>query len=779
VTSLVRKVGGGSPIPNRSVHVAESADLLTLANDLVEFGFSRSDGGALVSIVDRLTGYQFVRDCAAPRLLWRLALRRAGSGGLDWLDSSQAERFDWDCDEDDEGSTLVLTASGFGERALEVEVRVRLEADSSLSHWRVTVRNVGDSSVYQLTCPILSGLVKVGEPEAGEAIVFPRQGEGYLFRDPYPVRDRLPLCAGPGPGSPDVGIGVLHGLYPGAIPLQMCAYYNDQAGLYLATHDASQNVKSFDVAPLADRGSSPAFSISHFPGEQPGQDVTLEYDTVVGVFHGDWCDAADVYKAWGTKQWWCRRKLWERDDLPDWMRTGFGVFQTSNYWIPKLELSHSLTQTVETVNGLSRETGTPFLTLVFNYEQGGAWTGPKGLFPPREGEAAFREAMARLREAGNHGFVYMPGGCWYLKLPYDPPFDSWEDFEAEARPHAIKGADGQIPVGRWYPGWESTRLCPQPDYTRELTASVLLQCLDLGCTVVQIDNFPCGGSEACYDPSHGHPVGYGSWWSEAWARILAETRRRAKAVDPNCALATEGISENFLPYLDLFDHRSGNMEYFGHYSRGMPHGGETIPLFTYVYGEYLGAYLAAMPELNRPEVLYWTRCFGKALTEGVVPTGGHYFPEPKDLDPVTLGFFKKVVRAAAQECWPYLMFGEMLRPPKIEVPTVTASYCKFVLTEAAHFVDPKQRHEVKDRAVQTAAWRGRDASVCLVFVNISEEPVGFDIELSGTEAPTHDVERFTDGARDDWLTAVALPRRERLKMDPLSVVVLIARPHHQ
>ena len=146
-----------------------------------------------------------------------------------------------------------------------------------------------------------------------------------------------------------------------------------------------------------------------------------------------------------------------------------------------------------------------------------------------------------------------------------------------------------------------------------------------------------------------------------------------------------------------------------------------------------------MPELNRPEVLYWTRCFGKALTEGVVPTGGHYFPEPHELNPVTLAFFKKVVRAAAHECWPYLMFGEMLRPPTLDVPTIAAAYCKFVLTETEHTVDPKQRHEVQDRVVQTAAWRGRDGSLCQVFVNISEEPVGFTTELPGTEAPTHDV----------------------------------------
>ena len=460
------------------------------------------------------------------------------------------------------------------------------------------------------------------------------------------------------------------------------------------------------------------------------------------------------------------------------MHAGFGVWQMSNYHIPQLDLNHSLLQIADEVGGLSRGMGVPLLSLVFNWEGGGGWTGPAGFFPPREGEETFGRAMRRLREAGCLGFVYMTGGCWYLKLPYDPPFDSWSAFEAEGRPHAVMAADGTVPVGRWYAGWESTRLCPVPAYTRELTAGVFLRCLEMGATVVQIDNFPCGGPEACHDPAHGHPPGYGPWWAEAWAGILAEVRRRARERDPECAMSTEGVSEGFLPFLDLFDQRAPNMEYFGHYAPGMPMGGETVPLFTYVYGQYIGAYTAAMPECNRPEVLYWTRCLGKALAEGVVPTAGRYFPEPRESNPVTLGFYKKVVRAAAQECWPYLMFGEMLRPPALDVPSITCEYYKFVLDDKRHYVDPAQRHEVRDKAVQTAAWRARDGSIGTVFANAGLEPVAFELEVSGhgADAPAFDVERITDGVHEPWLRGVSLPRRERVEMAPLSVTLVVVRP---
>jgi hypothetical protein len=760
-----------------SVRVSHGA--IHLENGLVELGFSQSKHGALVSILDKQSGCQLLRDAEAPGMLFRLGLRKLDDHTLEWIESGQATRFRWSKTKKAGVATLTLTASGFAGRKLEVTVRVTLAADSALSVWHAEVKDIGkDRAVYQLTYPIVSGLVKLGDPAPGESLAVPVQGEGYLFKNPYPVQDRLPLCSGAGPETADVGIGRTGGRYPGSLSLQMYAFYNDKAGLYFAAHDAGQHVKEFQMGPFADWRDVPVMAMSHLPGELPGKDAAFDYDTIVGVFHGDWYDAADIYKAWATRQWWCEKKLRDRD-IADWMRTGFGVFQMSNYDLPVLKLNHPLSQIADVVNDLSKDAGVPLLALIFNFEAGGAWTGPKGFFPPREGDAAFKDAMSRLRAAGNYGFVYMPGGQWYIKIPYEPPFDSWKEFNAEALPHSIKGPDGKLGLHIWtgYGGWESARLCPATAYTTELTASIIVHSLELGCPVVQIDNFPCGGSEACYDPAHDHPPGHGPWWSEAWGKILAEVRRQARAKDPNSALATEGISENFIPWLDMYDHRAGNMEYFGHYGRGMPMGGETIPLFNYVYNEYIGSYLAAYPECNRPEVLYWTRCLAKSLVQGVVPTGGRYFPTPAEHNPVTIDFYKKIVRATAQECWPYLMFGEMLRPPEIDVPTITAPYCKFFYDGKSHRADPSQRHEVRDRAVQHAAWRGPDGSIGTVFVNISEEKVAFDVKLSGygLAAKTFDVERITDGTRKKWLKAVRLPRTEQIRMEPLSVTLVIVK----
>jgi len=763
-----------------ALYVKESGGCVRIGNDPIELGFSEENNGALVSIMDKATGCELLREGDAPAPLWRLALRRQDDKQLEWIESGEATNFEWSVEEKDDGATLILTTTGFPGRGMKVIVKVTLTAGSPLSVWRMDVQDIGDDmALYKLICPIISGLAKVGDPAPGEALAVPIQGEGYLFKNPYPVRDRLPLCSGPGPEMADVGVGKVSGLYPGSLPIQMYAFYNDKAGIYFAAHDARQNVKEFEMGPRDDWGPSPVMSMSHFPGEIPGKDVAIDYDCIVGAFHGDWCDAADIYKAWATRQWWCEKKLWDRD-IADWMRKGIGgVFQMSNYHIPKLDLNHSMDQIANTVNELSSEAGVPLLGLVFNWEGNGGWTGPMGFFPPREGKEKFKAAMTKLREAGNYGFVYITGGVWYIKNTYDPPHDSWPEFEADGKANAVREPNGEVRIDSWFPGWESAWICPETEYLKDLTVSIFLDCLDLDATVVQIDNFPIGGNLPCYDPSHGHPPGFGAWRGEAWGRILADVRRLAKVKNAECAITTEGIAENFIPWLDMYDQRSGNMEYFGHYGRGMPMGGETIPIFNYVYNEYIGSYYAAYPECNRPEVLYWTRGLGKALCQGVVPTGGRYFPEPAKHNPVTIGFYKKIVRATANECWPYLMFGEMLRSLEIDVPVITAQYCKFNYDgdTKEHHMDPQQRHEVRDYAVQHAVFRGRDGTIAYFFVNISEGPVSFDVELLAPpmEAKRCDVERITDGKHEDWLHGVTLPRRESIEIKPLSVIVAIVK----
>ena len=93
--------------------IADTGSSVVFGNDQLALGFSPALNGALVSIVDPPTGVEFLRDAAAPKTLFRLALRAAGSAELEWLDSRDASSFTWSEGAGGDGRTLVLACGGW------------------------------------------------------------------------------------------------------------------------------------------------------------------------------------------------------------------------------------------------------------------------------------------------------------------------------------------------------------------------------------------------------------------------------------------------------------------------------------------------------------------------------------------------------------------------------------------------------------------------------------------------------------------------------------------
>ena len=103
--------------------------------------------------------------------------------------------------------------------------------------------------------------------------------------------------------------------YPGGTFAQFLAYYNEQAGLYLACEDTAANVKM--IMPVH-REPGMRLGMAHI-GDWPSTgERTLEYDVVLGTFTGDWYAAADLYRQWALQQPWAT-PLQRRTDVPAWL----------------------------------------------------------------------------------------------------------------------------------------------------------------------------------------------------------------------------------------------------------------------------------------------------------------------------------------------------------------------------------------------------------------------------------------------------------------------------
>ena len=146
-------------------------------------------------------------------------------------------------------------------------------------------------------------------------------GFGLIARNPGKTLLRTKRRRSSEAPSQDQGLSTdfCPGHYPGPVALQMHAYYDDTAGLYMAAYDADGHAKHFRYR-AAEKMNALDLTIQHHYNERPGVHFQLPYDTVMGVFHGDWYTAADMYKEWARTQHWCSRKLAERDDVPDWFK---------------------------------------------------------------------------------------------------------------------------------------------------------------------------------------------------------------------------------------------------------------------------------------------------------------------------------------------------------------------------------------------------------------------------------------------------------------------------
>src|SRR5439155_13473177 len=243
--------------------------------------------------------------------------------------------------------------------------------------------------------------------------------------------------------------------YPHSAALQLEAYYDATAGLYMATHDSGINVKHFSVTHVPDGLD---VSIEHNYDERAGLSFDLPYDTVLGVFHGEWYSAADIYKRWAEKQYWCAKKRHERDDLPEWLNEPRPVlececradYQRVHGWMPfpPCDYPNGRFWPAKKVIPLSRKYSslfdTPVVVWYNGWEKYGNPAGPVDTLPPLEGAESLKAAMDELVADGSIPYMAVWGNHWIYKRS-SGGYYGWERFQREGAQLAALDEHGNIP----------------------------------------------------------------------------------------------------------------------------------------------------------------------------------------------------------------------------------------------------------------------------------------------------------------------------------------------
>lgn len=308
--------------------------------------------------------------------------------------------------------------------------------------------------------------------------------------------------------------------------------------------------------------------------------------------------------------------------------------------------------------------------------------------PARPG---FAQRVAQIHKKGVHVTPYMNGRLW------DPHSESYaRDGGKDA---SVRKMDGTLYTEIYRTSCVVNSVtCPYTKTWHDKLCSLVESIqAEYGVDGVYIDQVGCTVPVPCWNPSHGHPRGGGSFWVEGYQRILRDIRR--DHLRPGGILTTE---ENGECYSDLFDMmlmvNSLNNDHLGPL--------KIVPVFPMVYSDrIITSAFTALPEVLEVGVPSTYRfAFAKALLYGAQPGWVRAFIITDPKFAAEAAYLRKLMdfRSTIHDI---VLGGEFVR--------------EFTPGGA----NPKRSFERywEETAVLGAEWRDRDGKPAFILVNTDPE----------------------------------------------------------
>lgn len=389
---------------------------------------------------------------------------------------------------------------------LEVTATISLAKGRAPSEWRVRVKNKSKTwGTDSVTFPILRTICKPGVAD----VLLPTGAlGGTLYRR---------------------NVSSYEGYYPyWACAVQCMAFNLGQAGLYVGAHDGDANVKTLKLT--ADQH----VMIEVLAKNQgvPRKSDLPSFPVVIAAYEGDWWQAAKIYRAWALQQRWARLGwLANRKDVPQ-------RFLDIGFW---LTLDSASIDYLRSSMAEAKRFFAPLKLAVhwYNWHQIQFDTRYPEFFPAKPGVAEFSQ---ELRAEGISVMPYVNAHLWDTGLP---------SF-AQARPAAVSDRDGKLLDGPAdEPGRFLTVMCPATEFWQKTMAELCRRLVDeLGVSGIYLDQLGGTRAKLCFDPSHGHALGGGNYWTEGYRQMVDEIRKASALQD--VFLTSEMFAEQYIDLIHGF-----------------------------------------------------------------------------------------------------------------------------------------------------------------------------------------------------------------------------------
>lgn len=386
-----------------------------------------------------------------------------------------------------------------GERGvLDAKVVVTKRPDGSQA-WRLEFDN--RSARWRLFSSEFPRLVRVTRDGEGDAMLPWKDHGAQLFRKRTASHRRFSAS------------------YLGYAPM-VAAFFAGDDGLYLAAEDPEARIKGFAIEGEQD--------VCFWTPVEVGAEGP-RYDVVLAPLKGDWWAAAGRYREFALRQKWCAKGRIR--DIPDYPRRICEI----PLWIN----IHGHPGVASNVLAKAKALFPDFPTGLHwhLWQHSGHDENYPEYFPEQPGTGqciAFCESIGQMPMPYTNGRLWSASTAGYLM----------------AEPFAVMRVDGSRSVEKYAP-WTPPLavMCPScPKWHRVMRGFAGRILDELGAKSLFMDQVGAAEGRACYDASHGHPVGGGAWWYDGYEKALAPIR--AAYNGKGAFLTTEGSGEAYIGMVD-------------------------------------------------------------------------------------------------------------------------------------------------------------------------------------------------------------------------------------
>ncbi len=452
-------------------------------------------GMGIESISRKDTGETFWQAADPDPMLWEIKVTKAGKGDIALTVNN--------CSPSQRSSKLASDGSlflrwegitlGNTPEALSVTLKISQKSNGAIQ-WNVLPELKTDQyTFYAMDFP----RIRSNWDSEKDKVLFPRGNFGHRL-----------LCE------------PVYGTYPSSSSqLQFFGFFRPRGGLYLGCEDPNATHKDFQ---LAENGT---FLIRTMGSNisVPGKSAIPQYPFVLAPVDTP-LDACAQYRKWAEKQVWVQRgKLKNRSLSPAVQGTGLWLLQDLNYGTIVPSALREIA-----------ESPFPVATHLYNWNVHHFDTHYPEYFPARD---TFADEVSAIQSAGGTVVPYLNARLWDTTLP---------SF-AKISDESCMKADGTAYTETYGSGVSLAPMCPtSPAFRKKIaeTADTLVQKYHV--KGIYFDQVAAAYPILCFNPDHGHPLGGGGWWQEAYREFFKPITDQYEST---LLMASENGAE---PYIDSF-----------------------------------------------------------------------------------------------------------------------------------------------------------------------------------------------------------------------------------